>query len=101
MNIKESIIHYIGVYDGSEKRVIENTVSDHIYEFKKQSDARQAVESNIFWLVENKYIQVVRYQDMTDSEKRYYESDGYCTIYRIVRRYNESEYLKEKYSEKN
>ena len=34
MNIKESIIHYIGVYDGSEKRVIENTVSDHIYEFK-------------------------------------------------------------------
>lgn len=100
MNIKESIIHYIGVYDGSEKRVIENTVSDHIYEFKKQSDTRQAVESNIFLLVENKYIQVVRYQDMTDSEKRYSESD-YCTIYRIVKRYNESEYLKEKYGEKN
>lgn len=37
---------------------------------------------------------------MTDSEKRYYESD-YCTIYRIVKRYNESEYLKEKYGEKN
>lgn len=84
----------------AKKRVIENTVSDHIYEFKKQSDTRQAVESNIFLLVENKYIQVVRYQDMTDSEKRYSESD-YCTIYRIVKRYNESEYLKEKYGEKN
>ncbi len=101
MNIKESIIHYIGVYDGSEKRIIENTISDHMYEFGKQSDARRAVESNILWLIENKYIEFVNYQNMTDMEKRYYESDGYCSIYRIIKRYNESEYLSEKYGSNN
>ena len=97
MNIKESIIHYIVVYDGSEKRIIDRTVSDHIYEFRKKADAVKAVESNIWWLVENKYIEVVPYQNMTDMERRYYESDGFCTIYRIIKRYNESEYSKEKY----
>lgn len=88
MTIKESLIHYIDVYDGSEKRIIDNTVSDHIYEFRKQSDAKRAVEVNILWLIENKYIKAVSYQDMTEMEKRYYESDGYCTIYRIIKRYN-------------
>ena len=98
MNIKESIIHYIDVYDGSEKRIVEKTVSAHMGEFRKQSDAKRAVESAISWLIENKYIRVVNYQDMTDMEKRYYESDC-CTIYRIIKRYNESEYLKEKYGD--
>lgn len=89
MTIKESLIHYIDVYDGSEKRIIDNTVSDHMYEFRKQSEAKRTVESNILWLIENKYIKAVSYQDMTDMEKRYYESDGYCRIYRIIKRYSE------------
>ena len=88
MTIKESLIHYIDVYDGGEKRIIDNTVSDHMYEFRKQSEAKRTVESNILWLIENKYIKAVSYQDMTDMEKRYYKSDGYCTIYRIIKRYN-------------
>lgn len=92
MNIKESIIHYIGVYDGSEKRLIDRTVSNHLYEFRKKADAVKAVESNIRWLVENRFIEVVPYQSMTDKERHYFESDGFCTIYRIIKRYNESEY---------
>ena len=37
---------------------------------------------------------------MTDIERSFYESDGYCTIYRIIKRYYESEYLEEKYGRK-
>ena len=28
MNMKETIIHYIDVYEGSEKRIIENAIKD-------------------------------------------------------------------------
>ena len=97
MNIKESIMHYIYVYEGSEKRIIENVSADHAYEFKSSSKAKIAVEANIDWLMENKYISAVNYTEMTDMQKRFYESDGYCRIFKIIKRYNDSEYLKEKY----
>lgn len=95
--MKESIMHYISVYEGSEKRIIENVTSTHSYEFNSPSKAKIAVEANIDWLIENKYIGVVNYNEMTDMQKRFYESDGYCRIFKIIKRYNDSEYLKEKY----
>lgn len=98
MNIKETIMHYITVYYGSGKRVIQNTVSDFLYQFKKRTDAERTVNASLDWLLENKYIKVVDYQEMTDMEKRYFESDGYCTIYRKLKRFNESEYLQERYN---
>ena len=97
MNIKESIIYYITLYYGSEKRIIENVVADHLYEFLNVSRAKSAVKSNIDWLIENMYISVVDYTEMDSYQKNYYESDGYCRIFKIIKRYNESEYLKEKY----
>jgi hypothetical protein len=98
MDIRKLIIRYIDVYEGSEKRIIENVISNHSYEFNSSSKAKIAVEANIDWLVDNKYICVVNYNEMTDMQKRFYESDGYCRIFKIIKRYNESEYLKEKYS---
>lgn len=59
MNIKESLNHYIGVYCGSEKRIIKNSVFDNMYNFKKLSDVKRTVEENILWLIENKCIKVV------------------------------------------
>lgn len=91
-------MHYITVYYGSGKRVIQNTVSDFLYQFKKRTDAERTVNASLDWLLENKYIKVVDYQEMTDMEKRYFESDGYCTIYRKLKRFNESEYLQERYN---
>ena len=98
MTIKETIMFYNAVYDGSEKRIVQNTVSDFLYQFKKKTDAEIAVYASLDWLLENNYIKVVGYQEMTDSEKRYFESDGYCTIYRKLKRFDESEYLQEKYN---
>lgn len=97
MDIRESIIHYIDVYEGSEKRIIKNVIATHSHEFTSASNAKSIVEANICWLIENKYISVVNYNEMTDMQKRFYESDGYCRIFKIIKRYNESEYLKEKY----
>lgn len=98
MCIAETIMRYIDIYDGSEKRIIKRTVQSHMHEFKKEIDAINSVKSTLKWLVENGYIEIVSFQNMTDMQKRYYESDGFCSIYSIIKRFNESEYLKEKYS---
>ena len=92
MVIKETIMHYIDVYDGCEKRVIQKTISDHRWEYRKIPEAEQDVKANIHWLVENGYIKAVPYSEMNDRHKTFYLSD-YCTIYQIIRRFNESEYL--------
>ncbi|MBQ6837855.1 MAG: hypothetical protein IJO44_03365 [Clostridia bacterium] len=96
MNIKETIMHYIDIYDGSEKRVIEKTICSHRNEFENIEKAYSAVNNYIVWLIENKYIVRVNYNEMNESQKHYFESDC-CTIYKIIKRYNEAEYLKEKY----
>lgn len=90
-------MHYIYVYEGSEKRIIENVSAAHAYEFKSSSKAKIAVEANIDWLIDNNYISVINFNEMTDIQKSFYESDGYCRIFKIIKRYNESEYIKEKY----
>ena len=97
MNIKESIIHYIDVYDGSEKRIVENVISTHRHDFSNESQAKEIVHNNLKWLVENGYIAVVKFEEMSDMQKRYYESDDFCSIYKINKRYSENEYLKSKY----
>ena len=96
MYIKETIKHYIDVYNGSEKRVLEKTAYSHRYEFKNMEKAILAVNQCIIWLIENNYIVRVNYDEMDEMQRRYFESDG-CNIYKIIKRYNESEYLKEKY----
>lgn len=96
-NIKETIIHYIDVYNGSEKRIVENTVREHFYEFRNENKTKIAVEQSIDWLIDNNYISVVNCNEMTDIQKSFHKSDGYCRIFKIIKRYNESEYLKEKY----
>ena len=58
MNIKESIMHYIDVYDGSEKRIVENVISSHRHAFLNESQAKEIVHNNLRWLVENGYIRV-------------------------------------------
>lgn len=97
MSIKEAIIRYIDLYDGSEKRIMENVTHDHFYEFKNENKTKTAVEQSINWLIENKYISVANYNEMTDIQKSFCESDDCCRIFKIIKRYNESEYLKEKY----
>lgn len=95
MNIKETIMHYISVYCGSEKRIVENTIEDHMKEFRKKSEVENAVRECISWLLEKNYISLIyNRSEMTDCEKRYYESDN-CVIYRIIKRYNDEEYLKQ------
>lgn len=97
MSIRETIIRYIDLYAGSEKRIVENAINDHFYEFRNENKTKIAVEESINWLIENKYISVVNYTAMTDIQKSFYESDGNCRIFKIIKGYNESEYLKEKY----
>lgn len=97
MNIKESIIHYIDVYDGSEKRILENVISSHQNEFSNESQAKEIVHNNLMWLVENGYISIVKFEEMTDMQRRFYESDDFCSIYKTKKRYSENEYLKSKY----
>ncbi|MBP3560655.1 MAG: hypothetical protein J6K49_08320 [Clostridia bacterium] len=96
MSIKETIMHYIDIYDGSEKRIIEKTAYNHKNEFKNMEQAYSSINKHIIWLIENKYIVRVNCDEMNESQKRYFESDC-CTIYKIIKRYNEAEYLKEKY----
>lgn len=93
---RELIIHYLRVYDGSSKRAIENTAEAIRWNYKKASGAIEAARSALFWLLENKYIVFVPYNEMNEFEKRYYESDC-CEIYRVLKSFDESEYLKEKY----
>lgn len=90
------IIHFLSVYDGSSKRAIENTTEAIKWNYKKASDAVEAARSALFWLLENKYIAFVPYNEMNEFEKRYYESDR-CEIYRVLKSFDESEFLKEKY----
>ena len=90
MKIKETIMHYIGVYDGCENRVIQRTIESHRREFKNNDQAFLAVNQCIIWLIENNYIVRVNYDEMTDMQRRYFESDG-GPIYKIIRRYNGSE----------
>lgn len=92
MNIKETIMHYISVYCGSEKRVVEHTIEDHIREFHKKSEAENAVKKCILWLLEKNYISLIcNRSDMTDCEKRYFDNDK-CSIYRVVKKFDEIEY---------
>ena len=92
MNIKETIMHYISVYCGSEKRVVEHTIEDHIREFHKKSEAENAVKKCISWLLEKNYVSLIyNRSDMTDCEKRYFDSDK-CLIYRVIKKFDEIEY---------
>lgn len=91
MKIKELIMHYIDVYEGSEKRIILNVTNDYATEFESERDARNIVRENINWLVTNGYISVVERDQMTEMQRRYHESDGYCTIYKKIKRYNGSD----------
>lgn len=87
MSIKNTIQHYISVYSGSKKRVINSTIQERKC---KTVD----VESNIDWLIKKDYIKRVSYSEMTDSEKTYYNSD-LCEILRNIKIYDEIEYYKE------
>ena len=95
MDIKNSIMHYIAVYSGSEKRIIENVTNDHLSDFRKKTDAENAITNNLNWLVKNGYIAAIELQNMTADERSYFDSDM-CTIYRIIRQYNEIEYYEER-----
>ena len=75
-NIKETIIHYIDVYNGSEKRIVENTVREHFYEFRNENKTKIAVEQSIDWLIDNNYISVVNCNEMTDIQKSFHKMKG-------------------------
>ncbi|MBQ0035695.1 MAG: hypothetical protein KBT35_02125 [Firmicutes bacterium] len=87
MDIRNTIQHYISVYDGSEERVIDNTACD--CRCKKEM-----VKHNIDWLIRKGYIEIIQYPDMTEAERTYYDSD-LCTILRNIRCFDEAEYYKE------
>ena len=96
MNIKETIMHYVVCYDGSEERVIQKTISKHRSEYKDQLEARETVVSCIQWLINHNYLSVLSYNEMTSIQKQYCNDDC-CRILNIMKRYNESEFLEEKY----
>ena len=96
---RELIIYYLGVYDGSSKRAIERTADDIKWSYKKIADARNAAQDALYWLLDNKYVVYVPYNEMNEFERRYFDSDC-CDIYRVLKRFDESEYLKEKYGNK-
>lgn len=82
--IRNTIQHYISVYSGSEKRIISNTKQDC-------GCSEDVVLLSIKWLLENKYIEIVKLDAMTDNENGYYESDKYTTIYRNKKNFDEIE----------
>ena len=96
MNIKETIMHYVDCYSGSEERVIERTISKHRNEFKSQANARDVVQRCISWLISNQYLCVLNYNEMDEIQKQYFRDDC-CKILKKVKRYSESEFFKEKY----
>ena len=95
MTINETIIHYIRCYSGSENRVVQKTVSKHIHSFKNRFEAENAVERCISDLLYYNYIQDVAFCDMDETERQYYSND-YCRIFRVIRSFNEAEYIEEK-----
>lgn len=94
MNMYETIMRYIDIYGGSEQRIIENTVSDFVYNYKNKTEAKNAVINSILWLLNNNYIKSVNFTEMIEDERRYYSSDD-CAIYRVLKRYNEKEYYEQ------
>lgn len=96
MSVKETIMHYVDCYSGSEERVIAHTISKHRNEFKNQAIAREVVEHCISWLITNKYLCVLNYNEMDTIQKQYFHDDC-CKILRKIKRYSESEFFKEKY----
>ena len=40
-------MRYIDVYEGSEKRIVENAINDHSYEFRNENKTKTAVEEGI------------------------------------------------------
>lgn len=91
MGIKGKIMHYITCYDGSEKRIIDNILNDIGYTKKTKSAVERSIRNCIWWLIDNNYIKIVPYNELNEFEKRYYESDGYCTIYRIINYYHDDD----------
>ena len=76
MSVQDTILWEIRVSGGSEKRIIEHTMSDCNVE---ASVVRNAIDS----LLDQGIIRSVPHSEMDDTERRYCESDR-CTIYRRV-----------------
>ena len=93
MNIRENIMHYALVYEGCETRMISRATADLAASCSNNKEAKNSVVANLNWLVENNYLEVVPFPEMNETQKQYYKSDGYCTIYRVVRHYSETDYL--------
>ena len=86
MDIKSKILHYIVVYDGSSKRIKYNIEQDIICAFPRKERQKHinAIDVAFNQLMEEKTIRLVPYSEMSDMQKRYYESDG-MSIYEIVK----------------
>lgn len=97
MSINETIVHYIKCCDGSEKRVMQRTISRHRNEFRTQLEAEETVGKCILELIKFNSIKEIKPNDMNEIEKRIF-ADDCCRIFRVVKQHNEDEYLKEKYS---
>lgn len=88
MNIRESIQWYVGIYEGSEKRVISHVIQD--YKCKEEN-----VAANIKWLINKKYLGVITQRsDMNEAQKRFYDSDS-CRILTVIKKYKEEDYWEE------
>ena len=95
MSINETIVHYIKCCDGSEKRVMQRTISRHRSAFRNQLEAEATVEKCILELLKFNYIEEVKLNDMNEIEKQLFLDDC-CRVFRVVRKYNEDEFQKEK-----
>ena len=86
MDIKSEILHYIAVYDGSSKRIKERIEQDIICAFpnKERQKYINAIDIAISQLIKENVIRFVPYSEMSDRQKRYYESDG-MVIYEILK----------------
>ena len=86
MDIKSKILDYIVVYDGSSKRIKDNIEQDIICAFpiKERQKYINAIDIAISQLIKENVIRFVPHSEMSDSQKRYYESDR-TEIYEILK----------------
>lgn len=49
----------------------------------------ERLKKTIEWLLDNGYIKSVPYEEMTNEQKSYYTSDGYCIIYEKIKDFKE------------
>lgn len=92
MDIRNEIQCEIDVNSGSEIRVIEG-----VKECCNCSD--QCVREQINWLVKNGYVKIVKPSEMSESEKRYCQSDR-CSILRNASSFDEIKFQEEKAKQK-